>query len=677
MDIHEPDEPRMRFDLEQTNHLILLAILPVLVHGALATDLQPVFITPIDLNSTGSSTANSFKQMMVENDNGIFLVYNWKDYRYQYGNWNLLRSTDEGKTFTIVYAPHPGGWYLHPAVETDEEDNLHLILSDMDATDTPFYYYRFLAERDYRDPLITKIPGDRTGKFSAFYEEETHRMFLFNDQGILTILNATTGERIARKMVAYGGGPHAAIMYPHIYMEEGAIYHAWTTQLHSHYLYWDIHFAWSPDDGVTWRKADGTTLETPFVPDDTGPTDNVVLAEELEYNAWLNSLVHKDGKVHFAYFSDLGKRHWVYVRMDLKTGKIDRRTEPRGETTTLCGNGGFFATSPGQPLYMISTNGTHILALVSYDNGDSWHDAAVSQKAFDYVKYVSGSRKTSSLGIIGSFTAYNRTTRLNEAYFFRIPLVEEEPEEPVYGFQYNLKPSRISILRGESEITRITVAPTDSFHEEVHLEASPPQSLAISFVPPSGEPPFSSMIRINTSGSTATGLYEVPVVASSGGVNESFLLEVEVFTPPPGPDFEIAVVPSIITVAQSQSTDANATITPIRGFSDYSSLSVTDMPLGLAASFDPSWGKSQYVSRVTVSAQADLLPGTYAINITGKGGGNTHACMLFVTVTASVPERALCTLLALLALWILILYHNGSYVGRRTDPSAPRRLPHR
>jgi len=270
---------------------------------------------------------------------------------------------------------------------------------------------------------------DSTGKFCAFYEEESGRMFLFNDEGILNIINGTTGGRIARKMVAYSGGPHAAIMYPHIYMENGTVYHAWTTQLHGRLVYWDIHFAWSLDDGDTWLKADGTRLDTPFVPDYSGPTDEVVLPEEFEYHTWLNSLAYKEGKVHLAYFSDLMDGDWIYVRIDLATGRIDRRTRARGETFTLNGIGGFFATSPGQPLYMLSTNSTHILALVSHDNGDNWHDAALSKRIAEGIRYVSGFREIGPHGIIGCFTAYSRTGGMNQAYLFRIPLVEEEPEE--------------------------------------------------------------------------------------------------------------------------------------------------------------------------------------------------------------------------------------------------------
>jgi len=395
------------------------------------SNLTPVLLTPVDMDCSPGATENSNKQQLVANEKGIFLAYYWRDDPtfekssfWSKGFWRLVRSIDGGKTFSLIYtSPSLGAGC--PDVETDENNNILVATIDITASSLPFYLYRFSPEDDYQNPRVTVIKGDASGKDCMFYDRDAGKVYLFNHHGILLVINGTTGKRIRRKMFAYPQGLHARIEYPLVYVEDGVLYHAWTTQNINKYLYWDIHFAESPDGGSTWYKADGSKLKTPFVPDDTGPTDEIALKEEFHDFTWLCSMIVKNGKAHFVYFSDVGSRHYVYVRMDLDTGKIEKRVEPSGETLRVNGNGGFFVTGPGSsPLYIVSTNSTNICALVSYDNGDTWHDAAVSEKLEGYIEYTEGYRELCPEGILGSFTTYNPATKTNAAYFFRIPVPE-------------------------------------------------------------------------------------------------------------------------------------------------------------------------------------------------------------------------------------------------------------
>jgi len=60
----------------RTSTLPAILILLTLIPTVMSTDLKQVFVTPIDCDTTPWSTANSNKQMIVENENGIFMVYN-------------------------------------------------------------------------------------------------------------------------------------------------------------------------------------------------------------------------------------------------------------------------------------------------------------------------------------------------------------------------------------------------------------------------------------------------------------------------------------------------------------------------------------------------------------------------------------------------------------------------
>jgi hypothetical protein len=208
------------------------------------------------------------------------------------------------------------------------------------------------------------------------------------------------------------------------------LHHAWTTQHKERYLYWDIHYARSPDRGASWTKADGTPLETPFVPDAAGPADAIVLPDELEAHTWLSSMVVQGHKAHFAYRAHrdqpaMNRQH--YVRLDLETGRIDRNVYPEWAAGGLSINNldGFFATrrdDPTAPIYYVSrANGDRIGALVSRDSGDTWEAVEASDPVPEGrgIYSVGGCREVTPDGfILGTFTA--QQGKQGDPYFFKI-----------------------------------------------------------------------------------------------------------------------------------------------------------------------------------------------------------------------------------------------------------------
>ena len=49
----------------------------VAIPSAFSADLVPIIITPIDMNCTWQATFGSYKNQLVENENGIFMAYYW------------------------------------------------------------------------------------------------------------------------------------------------------------------------------------------------------------------------------------------------------------------------------------------------------------------------------------------------------------------------------------------------------------------------------------------------------------------------------------------------------------------------------------------------------------------------------------------------------------------------
>jgi hypothetical protein len=103
---------------------------------------------------------------------------------------------------------------------------------------------------------------------------------------------------------------------------------------------------------------------------------------------------------------------------------MDVQPQFKGDTFSICGFDGFFATREGKPLYCIGSYENRVVCLVSYDDGDIWHDYARSDQTFN-VYSLGGCRRITDDGyIIGSFTdARSATTTIaqdSRAYFLRI-----------------------------------------------------------------------------------------------------------------------------------------------------------------------------------------------------------------------------------------------------------------
>ena len=386
-------------------------------------------LTRIDFNCTYYATFQSHNQKVIQNDNGIFLTYlvDYEDEAPWPGNWSLLRSIDGGKSFQTIYrSPTVGS--KTACLETDEDNNILALCSDESDPKYPFLFFRFLAERNYTDPEISRIDFAASGKYAMAYDGTTGKAFVFNHYGKLFMMNATDGRYIRRRQVVDFSGDNATTQYPHLFMDEtGVLHHAWTTQHKGEYLYWDIHYIYSPDRGETWHRADGKLLKTPIIPDDTGPATQIILPDEYEYHTWLSNMVVKNGKVHFAYLAQTPEPRQHYVRLDSETGVIDRRIQPSwsGGNISIRGLDGFFVTGPGSaPLYYISlVDWRYVGVLVSHDNGETWEDLGRSPELPHSIYSIGGFRQvTDDDFLIGSFT--NQYGTRGDPYFFRVKVQE-------------------------------------------------------------------------------------------------------------------------------------------------------------------------------------------------------------------------------------------------------------
>ncbi|MCA9184426.1 MAG: BNR-4 repeat-containing protein [Pirellulaceae bacterium] len=245
-----------------------------------------IHLTCVDDKATGYGTFQSHNQKVVANRRGYFMTHiRTRNDAYTAQQWRLSWSRDQGQSFHAIYeATHATN---PPVLETDEDDNIYLIRPDFD--DGHAYFYRFLSDNDYREPLVTQVPHGSAGKFCMAIDNARKQIYYFAHNN--TFHRMSFAGKILSKVDLLQAGENALLQYPLMCLDEKGVLHvAWTTQKHGVYLYWDIHYMRSRDGGVTWQTMSGAELTLPVVADEGGAADRQSICMSYratpEHHAW-------------------------------------------------------------------------------------------------------------------------------------------------------------------------------------------------------------------------------------------------------------------------------------------------------------------------------------------------------------------------------------------------------
>jgi hypothetical protein len=197
------------------------------------------------------------------------------------------------------------------------------------------------------------------------------------------------------------------------------------------------------------------------------------------------------------------------------------------------------------------------------------------------------------------------------------------------GFSIN-NSGNITIVQGGSGNNSILVGTVGGFSQSVGLSCTNglPSGATCSFNPASGVPQFSSMLTISTPSSTPLGSYTINVTGTGGGQTHTtqFRLNVVTF------DFGISNSGSVSAV-QSGSGSNVITASLVSGSSILVNLSCTSgLPTGALCSFNPGSGFPTFSSTLTVSTLSSTPTGSFAVTVTGVGGGVTRTTQFTLTV---------------------------------------------
>ena len=106
------------------------------------------------------------------------------------------------------------------------------------------------------------------------------------------------------------------------------------------------------------------------------------------------------------------------------------------------------------------------------------------------------------------------------------------------------------------------------------------------------------------------------------------------------PDFTLSATPASLGITQGTMGSSTITVNPINGFSGSVNLSISGLPSGVTASFNPPSPTS--ASTLTLTAASNAATGTVTLTVTGTSGTLTRATSITLTVNApAVPDFSL------------------------------------
>jgi uncharacterized membrane protein len=227
---------------------------------------------------------------------------------------------------------------------------------------------------------------------------------------------------------------------------------------------------------------------------------------------------------------------------------------------------------------------------------------------------------TVNVTINGSGGGLSRSTTLS--------LTVNAPPPP--DFTLSASPSNLTVNRGASGASTITITRTGGFTSSVALSASGLPSGVTATFNPTSTTGGSSALTLAASSTAATGMTSITINGSGGGLTRGATLILTVNAPPPT-DFTLSASPASLTVNRGASVASTITITRTGGFTSSVALSATGLPSGVTATFNPA-SATGTSSTLTLAASSAATTGTVNVTVSGTGGGLTRSTTLSLTV---------------------------------------------
>jgi hypothetical protein len=200
---------------------------------------------------------------------------------------------------------------------------------------------------------------------------------------------------------------------------------------------------------------------------------------------------------------------------------------------------------------------------------------------------------------------------------------------PIQGFSLAASPGSMTLVQGGNGSSAISVQPFGGFNGTVIFSVTGlPSGVTASFNPSSSS--TGSSLTLAASNAATTGSGTVTITGTSGSLTGSTTL---VLTVNAAPNFALSASPTMVSLSQGSSGSSSITVTPQNGFTSSVALTVSGVPAGVTASFNPPSTKGASILTFAVSSTAPT--GGFTVTITATGGGLTQTTTVTLTVTAA------------------------------------------
>ena len=220
----------------------------------------------------------------------------------------------------------------------------------------------------------------------------------------------------------------------------------------------------------------------------------------------------------------------------------------------------------------------------------------------------------------GSFYATLPTIRADVA-----TLIAATPD-----FSLVASPSSVNTSPGGSVSYSVSVDSSGGFSGSVSLSVSAlPAGATATFTPASIVAPGSSTLSVVTSSSTSPGSYPLTITGTSSSLVHT--ASVTLIVKPP-PDFALSISPGSRNVSRGGSTSYTVSVSSLSGFTGTVTLSVSGLPRGATASFNPSSVTGTGSSTLKVRTTSSTSSGKATLVVTGTSASTSHTATASLTV---------------------------------------------
>ena len=210
-------------------------------------------------------------------------------------------------------------------------------------------------------------------------------------------------------------------------------------------------------------------------------------------------------------------------------------------------------------------------------------------------------------------------------------------------FSVSVSPTPINVIQGSQATSTVTVQASGTFSSPITLTTTAVNGLSVSFnaspIPVTLAGTAAAQLIVSVAGSTPTGTYTIPIIATSGSLSHSTSLAVTVIRAGLQ-DFAIGVSSATIMINQGSSTTATISVYSQNAFSSSVSLSASwsnIVPGGVTVNLNgPVTPLPNAVasSTLTITTSLTATTGSYLLQITGFSGLLVHTANVTIQITS-------------------------------------------